>query len=59
MEKEIRQAIDLLLQHGYEVTPPQSIKEINDDFEQWWNIQQKRGKINVLSVGCECRRRTG
>ena len=35
MEKEIRQAIDLLLQHGYEVTPPQSATEINNEFERW------------------------
>ena len=49
MEKEIQQAIDLLLQNGYEVTPPQSVKEINDDFEQWWNLyNKKRGKDKCL-----------
>lgn len=45
MEKEIQQAIDLLLQHGYEVTPPQSISEVNKEFEMWWNVyNKKRGK---------------
>lgn len=44
-EKEIQQAIDLLLRNGYEVTPPQSLVEINNDFEKWWNIyNKKRGK---------------
>ena len=58
MEKEIQQAIDLLLQNGYEVTPSQSVKEINDDFEQWWNLyNKKRGKDKCLKRWI--RRRTG
>lgn len=49
MEKEIQQAIDLLLQHGYEVTPPQSEEELNNEFECWWNMYDKKcGKIRCL-----------
>lgn len=49
MEKEIQQAIDLLLQHGYEVTPPQSEEEINNEFERWWNMYDKKcGKNKCL-----------
>lgn len=49
MEKEIQQAIDLLLQHGYEVTPPQSEEEINNEFECWWNMYDKKcGKNKCL-----------
>lgn len=45
MEQEIQNAIDLLRANGYEVTPPQTPYEINDEFEQWWNMyNKKRGK---------------
>lgn len=45
MEKEIQQAIDLLLRNGYEITPPQTVSEINDEFETWWKLyNKKRGK---------------
>ena len=35
MEKEIQEAITLLESQGYEVTPPQSVSIINDEFESW------------------------
>ena len=45
MKEEIQKAIDLLLANGYEITPPQTIGEICNDFEQWWNLyNKKRGK---------------
>lgn len=45
MDKEIQQAIYLLQQHGYEVIMPQSVTEINEEFEYWWQLyNKKRGK---------------
>lgn len=49
MENEVQQAIDLLLQHGYEVIAPESTPqlktEILKEFENWWNLyNKKRGK---------------
>lgn len=45
MKEEIQKAIDLLLANGYEITPPQTIDEVCNDFEQWWNLyNKKRGK---------------
>lgn len=41
MKEEIQKAIDLLLANGYEITPPQAIGEICNDFEQWWNLYNK------------------
>lgn len=49
MEKEIQQAIDLLIANGYEVTPPQTDIEINEEFERWWNMyNKKRGREKCL-----------
>lgn len=33
MEKEIQEAITLLVSQGYEIIPPQSISVINEEFE--------------------------
>lgn len=45
MDKEIQQAIELLQRHGYEVVMPQSVTEINEEFEYWWQLYNKnRGK---------------
>ena len=49
MEKEIQQAIDLLIANGYEVTPPQTDIQINEEFERWWNMyNKKRGREKCL-----------
>lgn len=45
MENEVQQAINLLLQHGYEVIAPQSKADISNEFQLWWNsYNKKRGK---------------
>lgn len=45
MEEEVQQAMNLLLSKGYEVIPPQSINLIDNEFEKWWNLyNKKRGK---------------
>ena len=41
MDKEIQQAIYLLQQHGYEVIMPQSVTEINEEFEYWWQLYNR------------------
>lgn len=41
MKKEIQEAITLLESQGYEVTPPQSVSIINDEFESWWKMYGK------------------
>lgn len=47
--KEIQQAISILQANGYEVIPPQSISSLNEEFERWWNIyDKKRGKPKCL-----------
>lgn len=49
MEKEIQKAIELLTREGYEVVPPQSVSVINEDFENWWNLYNKKvGKEKCL-----------
>lgn len=49
MEKEIQDAITLLESNGYEVIPPQSIISIDSEFENWWNIyNKKRGKDKCI-----------
>ena len=49
MEKEIQEAIELLTHKGYEVIPPQSISIINKEFEDWWNLYNKKvGKEKCL-----------
>lgn len=46
---KIKDAIDLLVAHGYEVIPPQPSTILNEEFEQWWNIyDKKRGKTKCL-----------
>ncbi len=48
-QDKLRHAIDLLEAHGYEVIAPQSITVVNDEFEQWWNLyDKKRGKPKCL-----------
>lgn len=45
MNEEIRAAIDLLTANDYDVTPRQTIEEIDESFELWWNMyEKKRGK---------------
>lgn len=49
MEKEIQKAITLLQNKGYEVIPPQSLEVINQDFEDWWNLYNKKvGRTKCL-----------
>lgn len=48
--KEIQEAITLLQSRGYEVIPPQSLDSLNEEFEQWWNLyNKKRGKPKCLN----------
>jgi hypothetical protein len=48
-QDELKGAIALLEANGYEVIPPQSIAVVNDEFEQWWNLyNKKRGKPKCL-----------
>ena len=48
-EMEIQSAITLLESQGFEVIPPQSISSLNEEFEQWWDIyDKKRGKPKCL-----------
>ena len=45
MEQEIQNAITLLRDNGYEVIPPQSLTQVNEEFERWWEMyNKKRGK---------------
>lgn len=44
-EKEIQQAIALLEAAGYEVIPPQITAVLDNEFEKWWQLyDKKRGK---------------
>lgn len=48
-EKEIQAAITLLESQGFEIIPPQSISSLNEEFEQWWDMyDKKRGKPKCL-----------
>lgn len=50
MEKEIQEAITLLESNGYEVIAPQSLSEIDEEFEHWWKLYGKCvGKQKCLS----------
>lgn len=49
MIDEIQQAIALLQKHGYEVLPPERETQLNVEFENWWNLyNKKRGKVKCL-----------
>lgn len=49
MKEKVKDAIDLLTSLGYEVTEPQSITIINQEFEKWWQIyNKKRGKSRCM-----------
>lgn len=49
IKEEIRQAIALLQEHGYQITAPREIvivpKDVTPTFEEWWDAyQKKRGR---------------
>lgn len=49
MEEKVKNAIDFLTSLGYEVIEPQSITIINQEFEKWWQIyNKKRGKSRCM-----------
>lgn len=49
MEEKVKNAIDFLVSLGYEIIEPQSISVINQEFETWWQIyNKKRGKSKCL-----------
>lgn len=49
MEEKVKNAIDFLTSLGYEVIEPQSITIINQEFEKWWQIyNKKRGKSKCM-----------
>lgn len=46
---EIQEAIQLLERNGYEIIPPQSVISIDNEFERWWELyNKKRGKDRCL-----------
>lgn len=48
-QDKLKDAIDLLEANGYEVIAPQSDAIIDQEFEQWWNLyDKKRGKMKCL-----------
>ena len=49
MEEKVKNAIDFLKSLGYEVIEPQSIDVIDQEFETWWQIyNKKRGKSKCM-----------
>lgn len=47
--KEIQEAIAILHANGYEIIPPQTIGSLNEEFEKWWALyNKKRGKPRCL-----------
>ena len=49
MEEKVKNAIDFLTSLGYEVIEPQSITIINQEYEKWWQIyNKKRGKSKCM-----------
>jgi hypothetical protein len=49
MEEKVKNAIDFLTSLGYEIIEPQSISVINQEFETWWQIyNKKRGKSKCM-----------
>ena len=45
MNEDIQAAIALLKANGYDVAPCQTTEEIDESFELWWNMyEKKRGK---------------